>query len=207
MRLTKLEPSTKRKGRWLCHLEDGTILRVGEGELVAFSLYAGMDLDGETRSRLEAAAQTAKAKDRALNILAARPHSRRELTGKLAEKEVPPAQAEEIADWLERLGLLDDAAYAQTLVRHYVAKGYGVYKLREELYRRGVPKDLWDGALEGLEEDTAAIDDLLRRKLRGADPEDRKALKRATDALARRGYRWEEIGAALRRYGAEASDE
>ena len=37
------------------------------------------------------------------------------------------------------LGLLNDRAYAETLVRHYAAKGYGPYRLREELRRRGVP--------------------------------------------------------------------
>ena len=47
---------------------------------------------------------------------------------------------------------------------------------------------------------------LLRQKLKGRAP-DEKELKRASDALARRGYRWEEIKAALRRYGADIEED
>ena len=58
-------------------------------------------------------------------------------------------------------------------------------------------------ALEAMETPDAAIDAFLAKKLRGADPSDPKALKRAADALARRGFRWEDIKDALRRHGAE----
>ena len=34
MRIRKLAPSGRVEGRWLCHLEDGTILRLGESEVV-----------------------------------------------------------------------------------------------------------------------------------------------------------------------------
>ena len=47
------------------------------------------------------------------------------------------------------MGFLNDALYAEQVVRHYSAKGYGLRKLRDELYRRGVPRELWDEALEG----------------------------------------------------------
>ena len=35
---------------------------------------------------------------------------------------------------------------------------------------------------------------------------DPKELKRASDALARRGFSWQDISAALRRYGAQTED-
>lgn len=205
MRLNKLEPSSKGKGRWLCHLEDGSILRVGEGEVVSFGLCTGMELEDETRVRLEAAARKSKAKDRALTLLSARAMSRKELVKKLSEKEVAEAEAEEIADWLVRIGLLNDEAYAHTLARHYAAKGYGPYKLKDELYRRGVPREYWDAALEEGSENESQIDALVRQKLKGKSP-DRRELKKVSDALARRGYRWAEISSALRRCGAELQE-
>lgn len=205
MRISKLEPSKHKKGRFLVHLEDGTLLRVGENELVAFSLYSGLDLDGETLERLAASAHRSGLKEKALNALTARPMSRKELLDKLREKEASEAEGAEIADWLEGLGLLNDAEYAKSLVRHYAAKGYGLYKLRDELYRRGVPKDCWEAALGEAGDPEEAIDALLRRKLKTPNP-DRQELKRASDALARRGYSWSDINAALRRYGAEMED-
>ena len=44
MRISKLSPSARAQGRWLCQLEDGTILRLGECEVLDFGLYAGRAL-------------------------------------------------------------------------------------------------------------------------------------------------------------------
>ena len=57
MRLTKLEPSQRVRGRWLAFLEDGSILRLGESQVVSFGLYAGMEVDGNLREELAAAAR------------------------------------------------------------------------------------------------------------------------------------------------------
>jgi regulatory protein len=106
---------------------------------------------------------------------------------------------------MEELGYLDDAAYAQRVVRHYAAKGYGERKLRDELYRRGVPRDLWEAALADLDDPAETIDAFVAKKLAGREP-DRKELKKVSDALARRGYSWSDISAALRRYGAQGDE-
>ena len=60
--------------------------------------------------------------------------------------------------------------------------------------------------MEEAEAPERGIDAYLRQKLRGAAPDDVKALKRASDGLMRRGYRWEDIKAGLRRYGAEVEE-
>ena len=78
--------------------------------------------------------------------------------------------------------------------------------MRDELFKRKVPRELWDEALEELPEQDDAVDRLLRSRLRGADPEDRTALKKATDALLRRGFSWEEIKTAVERYRVEDYD-
>ena len=38
MIIQKLEPSKHKAGRWLVWLEDGSLLRVGEGDVVSLSL-------------------------------------------------------------------------------------------------------------------------------------------------------------------------
>ena len=91
-------------------------------------------------------------------------------------------------------------------VRHYAAKGFGPGRIRNELYRRGVPRELWEAALEELPEQDDEIDRLLRRKLRG-DVTDRDAVRKATDYLYRRGFRYEDIRAAVERLRMEAEEE
>ena len=204
MVIQELKPSKRVEGRWLAVLEDGSILRVGEGEVVDFALYAGKELSDEEAERLQAAACRGEWKRRAIELLMSKPQSRKELGRKLREWEAPDGEAEAICDRLEELGYLNEAEYAGRIVRHYAAKGFGERKLRDELYRRGVPRELWEEALAQVEDNSETIDAFLEKKLKGGrDPKD---IKKVSDALARRGFRWPEISDALRRYGMEVWD-
>lgn len=235
MKIAKLEPSKHKQGRWLVWLEDGSLVRVGEGDVVSQSLYAGKELSDEEAAVLSTAGERSRLNERALGLLSMRPMSRGELMDKLCapsrpkrakrpvadepeerleelDREVLQAraealreQAEAVADRLSELGLLDDAEYAHMVVRHYAAKGYGPRKIRDELYRRKVPREYWTEALDELEPDTEQIDQLVRQKLRNG-PLTRENLKKTSDYLARRGYGWEEISAALERAKAEWED-
>lgn len=137
-------------------------------------------------------------KQRALRILERRDVSRKELIRKLTDKGVPSEEASECASWLERLGVINDQRYAGMVVRHYMAKGYGKARIQNELYRHGLDKELWEEALEEYREPEETIDRLLCSKLKSTSP-DRAELKKATDALLRRGFSWREISAAKER--------
>ena len=206
MVIQELKPSRHVEGRWLAVLEDGSILRVGEGEVVDFALYAGKELSEEEAERLQEAARRGEWKSKAIEQLMRKPQSRKELGRKLREWGASDEEAEAICGRLKELGYLNEAEYAGRIVRHYAQKGFGERKLRDELYRRGVPRELWDEALAQVEDEdsAAAIDAFLEKKLKGSrDPKD---VKKASDALDRRGYRWPEISDALRRYGMEVWD-
>ena len=139
-----------------------------------------------------------EAKAQALKILERRDVSRKMLLDKLTEKGVADADAEEVADWLCGLGVVNDERFAGLVVRHYAAKGYGERRIREELYRRGIGRELWDAALEELTGSDERLDRLLGAKLRGdASPEN---LQRTQNYLLRRGYSWEDIREATERY-------
>ena len=77
------------------------------------------------------------AKKRALAILEKRDVSRKMLLDKLTEKGASLPEAEEVADWLCGLGVVDDRRYAALVVRHYAGKGYeracnaGLFKVFE----------------------------------------------------------------------------
>ena len=204
MVIQELKPSKHVEGRWLAVLEDGSILRVGEGEVVEFALYAGKTLDGDEVDRLLTAARRSGLKSKAISLLMKKPQSRRELERKLSDWEAGEEEICSICDRMEELGYLNDQEYAGRIVRHYAGKGFGERKIRDELYRRGVPRELWDGALDQMEDHSGAIDSFLEKKLKGS--QDPKDIKRASDALARRGFSWSEIGDALRRYGMEVLD-
>ena len=199
MQITEIKPSQHKKGRFLVKLEDGNILRVTEEELLRFSLRAGLELDGQMLEALHASARKSAVRAEAANIIGGRPLSKRELTRRLVRKGADAEDAGAAADWLEDIGAVNDASYAASLVRHYGGRGYGPARVREELRRRGVDRELWDEAMEEMPETEDILDRLIQKRCRGdlSDPRERK---RTCDALMRRGFSWGEVKSAMARY-------
>lgn len=206
MVIQELKSSKRAAGRWLAMLEDGSILRVGESEVIDFALYAGKELTEEEAEGLLASARRRGWKEKALDLLTRKPQSRKELERKLQAWGASPEEGEAICDRMEELGYLNDASYAAQVVRYYSAKGFGEKKLRDELYRRKIPRELWGDALEQAQDPAGALDAFVAKKLAGR-PLERKELQKVSAALARRGYSWSDINDALRRYGAETGED
>lgn len=196
-RIERLLPPTQPGRPWTAALEGGDVLRLPEGAVADFALYAGMELEEKTLADLRQRAFLLSLRERAVSLLSRQMLSAGLLTEKLTAKGADPKQAAEVVRWAEEIGLLNDRAYASALVRHCQAKGYGLYKIKDELYRRRVPRDLWEEALAELESPEEYIDRFLEKKL--TDPSDRKQVKKASDALARRGFSWSEVSAGIER--------
>ncbi|HBD86984.1 MAG TPA: RecX family transcriptional regulator [Clostridiales bacterium] len=141
-------------------------------------------------------------KKRAFRMLERRDYARGELIDRLVKKGESLEDAEAAADRLCELGLINDENYAGIVARHYARKGFGAARIKQELYRRFVPRELWDEALSELPEADSVVDALLRTKLRTDDPGPAE-LKTAADALRRRGYSWDEIKSSIERFDVE----
>ena len=206
MRVERIEASKHKKGRILLFLEDGACLKITEQELLDFGLRSGDELDEAVLGRLKEAAGVSNARAAAADLIGKRAMSRRDLERKLREKGASEAEARYAAEWLEAIGALNDAEYAAALVRHCAQLGYGPARVREKLYEKGVPRELWEEAREELPADGGQVEDFLRSKLRGRIP-DEKEKRRLTNALLRRGFPWGEVKAAWRRMGEEVQED
>lgn len=206
MRIAKIEQSEHKQGRILVHLEGGDLLRVTEDELLRFDLYTGLDISPETMVELQKCAARSDARLRAVSMISARPLSRQELQKRLKNKETEESDAEAAADWLENIGALDDLAYAKTVVRHYSESGYGEAKLRDELRRRGVPRELWEEALETAPDPAETLSRVLAARTRGKNLDD-KGRKKLSDLLLRRGFSWRDVRTALSALGEEIPED
>ena len=167
-------------------------------------LYSGRELDEEELKELYRASRSALARNRAMELLSRRPMSEKELVDKLIRKGEDEEAARDCARWLREEGFLNDESYAATVARHYAAKGYGPGRVRAELSRRGVDRELWDGTIEAMPENTEKLDRFIAARL--TDPEDREQIRKVSAALYRRGYSWEEIRSALGRFHAETEE-
>ena len=202
MKIEKIEKLNRQQEQILVHLEGGDTLRITGNELLHFGLYPGLDIDGETVVELTKCAAASHTRARAAALISARPLSRAELLRRLGEKGSTAEDAEAAADYLERIGALDDGAYAAMLVRHLSAKGYGAARIRDEFFRRGIPRDFWDDALADAPNAQESIEAILAAKTRGKTLDD-KERKRLADMLLRRGFSHSEVYSAIRALGAQ----
>ena len=191
--------------RFTVALEDGSEIKSSLGVVTDRRLFIGKVLDEEELAALRLDSSRSLARDKALELISRRPMSRKEVREKLLQKGADEDAAEYSADWLQEHGFLNDESYAAAVARHYAAKGYGAGRVRSELGRRGVDRELWDGALEQMPAADEKLHKFIAARLK--DPEDREQLRKIGAALFRRGYSWEEIRAALRRYSDEFLEE
>lgn len=141
------------------------------------------------------------ARKKALSLLERRDYGSAELAAKLVEKGASPSDAEAAVARMVEYGFVNDEDYAAMVARHYAAKGYGQARIREELRRRRLDRELWDAALDAAPENSEAAYRLFAAKMRGGC--DKDAVRKASAALVRRGFSWEDVRAAAERYLSE----
>ena len=191
--------------RILVEFEGGESLRSTLAAVTDARLYVGMELGEEEYAALKRSSSRGLERQKALELLSRRPHSRRELKDKLLRRGVSEEDAEDCMQWLSDRGFLDDEEYAGAVARHYAAKGYGAGRVRSELQRRGIDRELAADTLSDLPDNAGKIDAFLARKLTNVN--DREAVRKVSAALFRRGFSWEEIRAALRRFDSSIEEE
>ena len=179
--------------------EDGTRLKAPAFSVAELGAFAGKELTEVELRRLRTDAAKARTKERAVRTVAASAVSEKELQKRLVQKGSTQEDAEETVEWLRELHLLSDADTAAQLVRSAAAKGYGRARIKSILYEKGIPKELWDAAMDELPEMDGAIDKFLHQKLDGRTIDD-KLVKKTADALLRRGHSWQDVRDGLRRY-------
>lgn len=127
-----------------------------------------------------------------LRQLAMAPRSRAQLEDKLASRDAPPEVVAAVLDRFEEVGLVDDRAYAEMLVRSQQAgRGLARRALAQELRRKGVDEETAAVALQQVDDDSerAAAQDLVRRRIaRTAGLPRDKRIARLVAMLARKGY-------------------
>ena len=195
MRIERLSSKPDRAGRYLVRFEDGTVLRLYRQTAEDYGLYAGLDLSGEQMENLRRDAGAMSAKMRAVRIVSASNVSKKDLQQRLERKGENPQQAREAVEWMSELRLLDDRETARQIVSRCAGRGYGLARAIQALYEKKIPREYWEEALADYPDQTDAILAFLKAKLTAES--DERDVKRATDALLRRGHQYGEIRKAL----------
>jgi regulatory protein len=129
--------------------------------------------------------------ERALGLLAVRARSRRELERRLLAAGFATEEVDDVLVRLERVGLIDDEAFARQLAEHrFGVRRSGVRSVTSELRSKGVDAHVIEAVVQERRshEDVRALELARSRagRLRGVDPS--RAFGRLSAALMRRGY-------------------
>ena len=204
MRIDSLKTSPDRAGRYWVTFDDGTKLGLYRQTVEDFGLYTGMEFTPDQMNRLRTAAGQMSAKMRAVRIVSASSVSCRDLEERLVRKGEDPGQAKEAVQWMEDLHLLDDRNTAEQVVHSCISKGYGLARAKQALYEKRIPKEYWEDALVDYPDQMEKILSFLRSRL-DEDADDRQ-VKRAIDALIRRGHSYGKIREGLNILSLETDD-
>ena len=204
MRIDSLKNSPDRAGRYWVTFEDGTRLGLYRQTVEDFGLYIGKELTEEEKENLLTAAGKMSAKMRAVRIVSATSVSKRDLEERLVRKGEDPEQAREAVQWMEDLHLVDDRNTAEQVVHSCISKGYGLQRAKQALYEKRIPKQYWDEALADYPDQSEKIEKFLRSRL-DADS-DQKQVKKAIDALIRRGHSYGAIRQVLNELSFDSDD-
>lgn len=195
MLITAIEP--RRKGLSAVYIDGEFAMKLDTQTLLEQHIKPGSELSDEELHELIEQSDTRRAKEKALNLISYRDHSKKELTDKI-KRTCSEQAAQAAADRMEELGLIDDEAYARRLAQELVYKKHlshtaASYKLRE----KGVGRELIEQILSEYEVPAQEqIKALLKGKYANKIADD-KSRRRTVAALQRMGYRWGDIGPVL----------
>ena len=127
-----------------------------------------------------------------LKQLSMAPRSRHQLADKLRQRGCPDDVSTQVLDRMEAVGLVDDDAYAQMVVRSKQAtRGLAKRALAQELRVKGVADDTIEDALGSIDPESERalaelVADKTMRRLAGLDPQ--VQARRLAGVLGRKGY-------------------
>jgi regulatory protein len=113
--------------------------------------------------------------DAALRALRHRDRSSSELRARLAEQGYGSDECEKAIETLVRTGVADDVRFAEARARALAERGAGDLRIRHELGRAGIPKEVARQALDTLQPESDRVRSVVLR--RGTGPKTARYLQ------------------------------
>lgn len=203
----KVESASEYKGDTLRIDFDGREpIFINKTVAAELGIRAGKVLSEEDISEAVEKNEFRRARERALYLLDERDYGYAEMFKKL-EKNYPEETCYAVVNNLAGLGLIDDRRYSERLAEYLLTrKLWGKYRAREEMRSRGLSRELIDEALSQYDDGAQErLTELIRKKYMRKLSEE-NGVKKVKAALARQGYGFDEINAALEGVGEEEEE-
>ena len=181
---------------------------VDEAYFLSMGIYNGREVDSDELEEIKETVNIRRAYNYAVSLLARRDHSEKELMNKLHQKGYDEG-VEAALEKLRRGGYVSDERFARLYTRELqTLKKYGKKRIEQELYRKGIDRDIIREVLDETDFDENELVSLIERKY-GRYLSDEKGVQKTVNGLLRMGYSYSEIRDALKiiNENAEFNDE
>lgn len=156
-------------------------------------LKVGSEITQEDINNINLISQEHKAKEKALNILSYRAHSKNELKNKIKSR-FGEQCAQNIVDKIENLGLINDEKFAEDYALELIKnKYYSLKRVKFELIKKNISSEIINNILENLDIDEHENLIKIVNKRNFLDLKDQKDITRAVNYLYRLGYDLKQI--------------
>ena len=195
--VTELKPV---QGCMRVAFDDAPSLRIRKCHFAKLPLEEGDEIDPEEYVNRVASIQFADAYESALTSLDASARTASEIDRSLRMKGFVAPVAEAVVERLKENGLIDDQRLAARLAETQLTKPVGLYAMKRKLRAKGVSDEDAAEALESFDDDqqSAAAIQAARKLLRRYENlPARECRGKLSQALARRGFSWDAVSAAV----------
>lgn len=193
--------SQKGRGTKIHLLIDGEYKITTDAEFWSLNSVAdGTDITDEEWEELVSAINYKKAFNKCADYLSRRNHSERELLDKVLKSGVDRNSTLKAIERFKELGYINDRDFAFEYTEYLInSKRYSVNRVKQELFHKGIAKDIISEAIDGIEADQAqtVVDIINKSYIRKLTEDGGK--EKVIAALMRRGFSYSDIKEAFNR--------
>ena len=195
MRISKVSPAVKTAGRYNIYVDGKYSFSLDELQLVQSGLHSGLEISEAQLEQLKSESDFGKNYIRAVDLISRRLRSEREIRDYAFRKQWTKSNTERVIERLKARGYLDDRRFAELFFssRHQSGR-YSLKRIRLDLVKKGIDSDIIDDLCRA-NGDSAALLKLINKRINKYDDENKLIAY-----LARNGFRYDDIKAALDRY-------
>lgn len=195
MRISKVSPAVKTAGRYNIYVDGKYSFSLDELQLVQNGLHSGLEISEAQLEQLKSESDFGKNYIRAVDLISRRLRSEREIRDYAFRKQWTKSNTERVVERLKARGYLNDRRFAELFFssRHQSGR-YSLKRIRLDLVKKGISSDIIDDLCRA-NGDSAALLKLINKRINKYDDENKLIAY-----LARNGFRYDDIKAALDRY-------
>ncbi|WP_416198449.1 MAG: Regulatory protein RecX [Sporanaerobacter sp.] len=200
MKISKIE-SQKNKNRVNVYIDGNFTFGIDIEILYKYSLEVDMEIDEDFIKDVLQGEEQNKANNYALNLLSYRWRSEHEIRNSMNSKGYSQDTIDNTIKFLKEQELIDDRRFAESFIKDKINfRDWGSYRLKQELFLKGISKDIVDDIIEEYcDDEFERAMNLASKKITSYKNEDKNTIYRKLGGyLQRKGYSYDVVSKVLK---------